>query len=185
MRLPKIFARRPHLVGPLFRFELVRLARGGRLIWLRALYALAILGLVWLVFRGWTPVLGRFYPTPEDLQFEPGRLAEEFTQSLLVTQNIVVLVLAPLYLGTAITEERTRRTLELLRTTHLSGREIILGKWLARSLILAAVVLAGLPILALVHFLGGVNLWLVLGGFAITGITILQAGAVSIYCSVR
>jgi ABC-type transport system involved in multi-copper enzyme maturation permease subunit len=170
MRWSKLHLCWPHLIGPLLRFELLRLARSGRLIWLRCLYALALLTVLWMTIG-------------HRASSELGQMAEGFSLSLLVVQNIAVLLLAPLYFATSITDERQRGTLDLLLTTHLCEREIVLDKYLARALALAAIVLAGVPVLALVHFLGGVNLWLVFGGFAITAVTILQAGSVCVLCS--
>ncbi len=169
----------PPLVGPLFRFELLRLSRNGRIIWLRAAYALTLLVLVWTGLWRWH---SRISP---EATLVPGVFAEELSLSLLVVQCVAVLVLAPLFLGTAIVEERNRGTLDLLFTTHLHAREIVLGKLLARCYILATIVVAGLPILLLLHFLGGTDFFMILGGFAITGITLLLAGSISICCSIR
>ncbi len=183
MRWPRLPPFRAYLVGPLFGFDLVRLARGGRLTRLRVLYALALLAVLWSVNQGW---LFRTRPSPEDE--DPltalGQLAESFTLSLLITQCVAAVLLTPFYLATAIAEERNRGTLELLYTTHLHSHEIILGKYLARVLALSETLLTGLPIVALISFLGGVNLWLVFGGYLIAIITLLQVGSASILCGV-
>src|SRR5258707_465033 len=150
MRWQKFVPTWPHLVGPLFRFELLRLVRSGRLFWLRSLYALVLLAILWLIYQRWAAA-SNWEDRGGNLNIQwfaaqMGRLAEEFTLSLLIAQIAAVVLLAPIYLGTGITDERSRGTLDLLFTTHLQSREIILGKYLARSLILAIFLIAGLPI---------------------------------------
>lgn len=166
------------IIGPLGYFEMVRFARQGWTTWLRCLYALLLLLVLALVYRQFA--IGM---TVEVSRTEIGRLAESFTLTVLIFQNTVVLVLTPIYLCGAIIEERRRRTLEFLFTTPLRDEEIILGKFWARTGIVALLLVTGLPMFGLIQVWGGVEMHLVLGGVTATLLTLFHVGALSLYAS--
>src|SRR5262249_18506972 len=76
------------------------------------------------------------------------------------------------------------KTLELLFTTPLLDREIILGKMLGRLTHLACIFLTALPLISLTQFWGGVDGPALLAGFAVTGLALLSVGSLSMLCSV-
>ena len=84
----------------------------------------------------------------------------------------------------AIADEKERRTLEFLLATDLRDREILFGKLASRVGSLLLFLLAGLPILGLMQFFGGIDPDLVLAGFAATFATVLSLAAVGIAASV-
>jgi ABC-type transport system involved in multi-copper enzyme maturation permease subunit len=176
------------LAGPLFFYDLLRLARRGRSTLLRGAYALLLFGGLYLVYRHHfphEPLLTRPFESHAMLPLaDVGRFGAGFAVAILALQGIAVVVLTPAYLAGAVAEERDRRTLDLLFTTHLTDREIVLGKLFSRLTHLAGILLAGLPILCLLRLWGGVDLSVLLGGFAVTGPTLLSVGSVSIMCSV-
>jgi ABC-type transport system involved in multi-copper enzyme maturation permease subunit len=176
-------------MGPLFYYELVRLARKGRSTVLRCAYALA--GLVALFF-----VYHERFPSHDlwNAPFSPdvtlgvrdlAGLSRYFVGALLWAQTAAVVVLTPAYLAGAIADERERGTLDLLLTTRLSDREIVLGKLAARLTHLGGILLAGLPLLAATQLWGGVELRVLLAAFAVTGLNLLTVGAISVFQSVR
>jgi ABC-type transport system involved in multi-copper enzyme maturation permease subunit len=176
------------MIGPLFFYDLVRLARRGRTTLLRCVYALFLLGALYLVYAEYFP-RHDFLHQPFDAGLRisltlQGKFTREFVTAILALQGAAVLVLTPVYVGGAIAEEKERRTLELLFTSHLHDREIILGKLFGRVGHLAIVLLTGLPILMLVQLFGGVDVALITGGFAATGLSLLSVGGISILCSV-
>jgi ABC-type transport system involved in multi-copper enzyme maturation permease subunit len=85
----------------------------------------------------------------------------------------------------AVAEEKENKTLEFLLATDLRNREIVLSKLAARLANVTLIVLAGLPVLSAVQFLGGVDPDLLLASFAIVGLTMLSLASLSIACSVR
>ncbi|HMF19528.1 MAG TPA: ABC transporter permease subunit, partial [Gemmataceae bacterium] len=111
------------------------------------------------------------------------RFAETFVNAILMMQILAVFLLTPAYVAGAIAEEREAGTLDLLFTTHLTDREIVLGKLFARLVHMAGVLLVGLPILALTMFLGGVEMELILAAFANTFLALLGVGSLSILVS--
>jgi ABC-type transport system involved in multi-copper enzyme maturation permease subunit len=177
------------LVGPLFRYELTRLARRGLQPKLRAVFAGLLLGALLLTylntFSGQNPVrvLVRV-DQPLSIE-EAARFGERFLISFLVVQLVVVVIATPAVVGGAIAEEKERGSLDFLLSSPLSAREIVLGKMAARLVFVAAVVLTGLPVLTLTMFFGGVQGELLLAGYAITLLTMLSHGAYALYLSVR
>jgi ABC-type transport system involved in multi-copper enzyme maturation permease subunit len=92
-------------------------------------------------------------------------------------------VLTPAYLAGAVAGERERRTLDVLFTTELTNGDIVLGKLAARAAHLGGVLLAGLPLLALIQLWGGVDGRLLAAAFLVMGLDLLTVGAVSVLVS--
>jgi ABC-type transport system involved in multi-copper enzyme maturation permease subunit len=177
------------MLGPHFYWDLVRLARRRRTILLRVGYGLFLLTALFLVYSS---QLARYSPLA--ILFDPGpvlpfnalaRFAESFVGAVLVLQTMAVFVLTPAYVAGAIVEEREGKTLELLFTTHLSDREIVLGKMCGRLVHLGGVLLTGIPILGLTPFFGGVDMQTVLTGFAAAFLTLLGIGSLCMLVSVH
>ncbi len=175
-------------MGPLFYYELVRLARKGRGTLLRCAYALAVLLALYLAYHGRFP---RHDPWREPFSSAPtlpapelSSLAQLFVLALLRVQTLAVFVLTPVYLAAAVAEEKERHTLESLFTTQLRDREIVLGKLAARVTHLGGILLAGLPLLALTQLWGGVDIFLLLAAYAMTGLSLLSVASLSILSSV-
>src|SRR5438067_11378775 len=103
---------------------------------------------------------------------------------LLSLQAAAVLVLTPAYLAGAFTEEKERKTLDVLFATELRDRELVLGKLFGRLLHLATVLLAALPIFALARLWGGIDDDMLLAGFAVAASTMFSLGSLSLLCSV-
>ena len=166
------------LLGPHFYYDVVRLARRGRSTLLRCAYILALLAGLALVFES----------APAQRNWRPNDFAavsERFAFTLFFIQNLAVVILAPVYLASAIAEEKERRTLELLFTTQLSDTEIILGKLIARIIHLFGFVIAGFPILSLIQIWGGIDMLLIAGNLANTLLNILTIGSLCLSVSVR
>lgn len=175
------------LLGPHFFFDLVRLARRSRTRDVRVLYAFGLLvglGLMYyLRFRGQS-LEQVFFGGGQAMSINEGaQFASLFVFTIIVAQNLAVMILTPVYVGSAISEEKERRTLELLFTTHLKDREIIFGKLCSRLVHLGAVLLGGLPVLSLAQLWGGIDFQMLLANFANTALNLLSVGSVSILVS--
>jgi ABC-type Na+ efflux pump permease subunit len=166
------------IFGPLLAFDLVRLSRSGRSFRLRCLYALALLGLLYVVYS-------RFFGHQNgraDLH-ELARFAENFCALFLVVQYVLVLLLTPALTCEAILEERQRRTFDCLLTTQLSDHEIIFGKLAARMADVTLLLVAGLPILSLTLLFGGVDPTVIWCGFALNLATMWLVDLIGMACS--
>jgi len=174
--------------GPVLYCDLVRTTRRGRSYFVRCGYAIALLVVLYFLFLSWANDSRR--GAVEDAgawTLPPHEMAEfaySFFSTFLIAQFALVVLLTPIYAASAITEEKERRTLEFLLATDLGGREIILSKLASRLAQLALVVLAGLPILGLLQFFGGVDPNLLLAAFAATGLTMLSLTSLSLLLSV-
>src|SRR6266851_9603208 len=164
------------LLGPMLFYDLVRVARRPRYYFLRCFYAVLLSLLLGWVYLLWylNANTGRMRPD------EMARFAEAFFYTFMGVQFTVVAVLTPAYTAGAIAEEKDRKTLEFLLATDLRNREIVLSKLVSRIANITLLVLAGLPILSFLQFLGGVDPNLVLAGFAATGMTMLSLAGLSI-----
>jgi ABC-type transport system involved in multi-copper enzyme maturation permease subunit len=168
------------LIGPMLFYDLVRIARRSRYFWVRCLYVLLL-----SILLGWVYLL--WYVSSNTGGLRPNQMAnfaESFFYTFLFVQFLTVVVLTPAYTAGAIAEEKERKTLEFLLATDLRNREIVLSKLLSRLANLTLLVLAGLPILSFLQFLGGVDPNLVLAGFAATGLTMFSLAGLSILNSV-
>ena len=86
-----------------------------------------------------------------------------------------------------IAEEKEKRTIEFLLATRLTSAEIILGKFAARMIAFLATLAAGLPVMLLVHRLGGIDGWLIVLAYVGIGSTgfLLAAMAICVSTVVR
>lgn len=161
-------------LGPVLRYELIRLTRRGwaTIFLARAIY-IALLFLALVLF--YVPV-------------GPGKdaaAASRFFNAMMGVQFAAVLLLTPAYTAGAIAEDRERRTLDFLLASDLSDREIVLGKYFARVATLGLLLLAGLPVLGLVQLLGGVDPNLVLAGFLALALMMGSLGSVAVLQSIH
>jgi ABC-type Na+ efflux pump permease subunit len=103
--------------------------------------------------------------------------------SLVAVQGILTVALVPGRVGAAIAEQRERKTLHYLLASDLTSFEIVVGALAARLLMVIAGISAGLPVLALLTLLGGIEprwVWLAYGGtlstaYFLGGVAILMS----------
>jgi ABC-type transport system involved in multi-copper enzyme maturation permease subunit len=169
-------------VGPHGFFDLVRLARSGRSASVRVAYIVVLFAALAVAFYNSTPPDSR--KREESINWN-AKIAERFSATILVMQNIAVLVLTPFYMAASIQEERDKGTFPLLFTTHLTAREIILGKWLSRCIQVGAVLLAGLPVLAVAQLWGGIDMPMIAANFCNTALTLATVGALSLFIAIQ
>jgi len=176
------------LFGPLFLYDLVRTIRRSRIVLLRIIYTLSLLVLLLCLY------LLLFYDNREGMRglfagssVSPGQLANfasGFSFGFMAIELFMVFLLVPAYTAGAIAEEKERGTLEAMFITDLRNREIVLGMVAARLGTMLLIVLGGLPILAILQFMGGIDPNIVLAGFAFTGLSMVGLAGVSILHSV-
>jgi ABC-type transport system involved in multi-copper enzyme maturation permease subunit len=188
-------------LGPIFVYETMRLARKGHTFWLRTAFALLVFGLLYAAKPADEPLprvrdafISRLESSeePENLlplglvqtRIKMQRFAEEFTNSFLLALAVVVTLVTPLYFGTAVSEEKEKRTLDFLLATRLTSRDVVLGKFAARVLNLGGLLLAAVPILAMTQVWGGVDWRRILVGFTVVFVAMLGYSAIAMLCSV-
>ena len=171
-------------VGPLFRWELVRLARRGQdararfILAASLLFVLTAFALIW--FRH-VPIEDVFFGGSQQLTIEQSsRFANQFALTFLVAQMAVLVLLTPAYAAGSISEEKEKKTFIYLLMSDLTSREILVGKFLGRLVFVIGVMLAGLPILALAMLFGGISLTLLLVSYIVTLATVVMVTAISV-----
>lgn len=138
------------LPGPIFSVEMLTTARRSRYTIVRTLYAgVLFLTLAWVYYESvrWSHW--------DNIQRVAAFMANFFS-TFGVIQIAAVLLLGPAMAAGTIAVERERRTFEYLLVSDLSSAEIVFGKLTARLLLMVAIVLAGIPVLALAMLMGGI-----------------------------
>src|SRR6516162_2316452 len=164
------------LFGPVLFYDMVRTARRSRYVIMRLLYVSLLLTILCIIF--YTMESRR-----HDDRRETAILAEMFFSVFMLVQLVAVTLLTPAYVAGAIAEEKDRKTLEFMLATDLNNHEIVLSKLLSRLANITLFLLADLPVLSILQFVGGVDAQLMLFGFAGTGLTMLGIASVSILFS--
>jgi ABC-type transport system involved in multi-copper enzyme maturation permease subunit len=168
------------LLGPLARWELVRLGRGGSLQRVRAGLVLALLGGLAIAYYG--AIDG---PSASVTIAQVTRVAQNYLYAYLAVQALAVVVLTPVIAAGAIADEKERGRLDFLRSTELSPRDIVLGKYVARVLHLFAILAAGVPVLALATLFGGVDIPLLIAGTLSTVTGVMWVAAYGLWLGIK
>ena len=182
-------AERWYHIGPHGYFDLIRLARSGRTTLMRVLYILALFAALAVVYYNETrsahvfastKKIGPAFTNRSESINRNARIAERFSITILVAQNVAVFLLMPLNMATAIQEERDTHTLMLLFTTQLTAWQIVLGKLVSRIAQVGSILLAGLPILSFVQLWGGIDMPMIAANFWNTAMLLLLVGMLSL-----
>src|SRR5829696_6164885 len=151
---PRRGVRRPSegVFGPHFYYDLIRLARRGWPTLARVLFLVVLLISLAVMYRTQGDTVAVTQPAEFAVR------AQAYATVLIAIQGIMILVLLPVYVASSIAEEKENQTLEALTLTHLTDRELVLGKLGARLMHLGAVVFSSFPILAFMHLWGNVDI---------------------------
>ncbi|HEX4591268.1 MAG TPA: ABC transporter permease, partial [Gemmataceae bacterium] len=168
-------------LGPVFWYDLVRVARRQPLATARAAYGLFLLIALFLLYATALPeALFGGHVTKADA----ANFARRFADVFMAVQFAAVILITPALTANAVAEERGQNTLTFLLSTHLSNREILLGKLFTRLLQVGLLILTGLPVLALVQFMGGVYLPEIVAQYVALALTALSLGCLGMFCGV-
>lgn len=162
------------LFGPHLFYDPGRLARRGRITVLRMAFLGSLLLGLW-----WT-----YYLQPAVLQVSTmSRITQRYSFAFFVLQNLTIVLLTPVYVGSAIAEERERRSLEVLFSTPLRATQIVLGILGGRLLLLSSFMVAALPILSVLQLWGGIDMLLMLGNEINSLLLLVAVGSICILAS--
>jgi ABC-type transport system involved in multi-copper enzyme maturation permease subunit len=103
--------------------------------------------------------------------------------TLLFLQVLLVVFLAPAATSGAISLEREKQTLDLLTATPISTLGIVLGKLAAALAFVVILIVASIPLTALVFLFGGVAPEDVLRGYVVLFVTAIGFGSVGLFLS--
>lgn len=139
--------------GPILGWEMTTLVRRSRYIWLRTLFGSILFFILWSKYAENSSYRGNRTQIQILSDF-----ANAFFLSFTFVQLLAILLLTPAYVATSVAIEKQRKTIEYLFATDLRNREIVLGKWLARTMNVFMLLLVGVPILFIASLLGGIDL---------------------------
>lgn len=168
------------LFGPMFACEWRVACRRGHVFLLRSVFVVILLAGLWIA---WMSAVNRAVPQ------SPIRLLADLGAAIFaaftVVQLALVMLVAPGVTAGAVCQDRARGTLLHLMVTDLTDREIVLGKLGARLMGMLGLILAALPVIALMTLLGGIDPKQLLGVFAVTiGLAVLGC-SLALLLSVR
>jgi ABC-type transport system involved in multi-copper enzyme maturation permease subunit len=138
-------------LNPLLTKELRGRMRGWRAIAILSAYLFVLAGVTWLVYA-------LISSNVDESNITSAQLGKFLLGVIIAFQLFFVALLAPAFTAGIITGEREKQTYDLLMTTLLRPRSIILGKMGAALAWLLLLVLAVVPLSSLSFLLGGVAL---------------------------
>ncbi len=167
------------MLGPHFYYDLIRLARRGWPTGVRVLYLVALLLSLTIIHQ-----TQRQHVTYQQLAQQAER-GFQYAMTLIVLQDVLILLLLPVYVAGAVVEDKENRTIESLFLTDLADHEIALSKLGARLMPLAALVLAGFPVLAFLHLYGNLGTGLLVYHETNSLLLLLAGGSICLGSSTR
>jgi len=136
-------------INPVLLKEIRGRMRGARAFLLLTGNLLALSFFAGLFYLAQSPTLsGPFGPTPAEVGWN-------VFVSIALMQFLIVLFGVPTIAANAISAEYENQTYEMLLTTPLSARSIVLGKLLAILAYVTMLILSALPLYSLIYVLGG------------------------------
>jgi ABC-type transport system involved in multi-copper enzyme maturation permease subunit len=165
--------------GPIFAKEMVEIARRRRYYAMRVLYGAVLFLTLFTVYEN------HWYDrsTGRMSIHAMARMAQSTYEAISGVQLAAVFLFVPIFLCGVIANEREEQTLDLLFTTSLVNREIVLGKLFSRLAVLIFLILCAMPFMSIIMFFGGIDpdaLWRMQSA---TLLAMIYSGATAIYYS--
>ncbi|MCJ7709273.1 MAG: ABC transporter permease [Chloroflexi bacterium] len=154
--------------------------RGRRAFVVLTIHLLLVAGFAWMIESIAERAFSGGFGGSISASAEIGR--QMFT-ALLMLLTLIVLVLAPASTAGAISLEREKQTLDLLVTTPISSLAIVLGKLLSALTWVFLLILASIPVTALVFTFGGVGPDDMVKGYVVLLGTAFCFGALGLFVS--
>ena len=117
------------------------------------------------------------------INFASAAIGRGIFVGLMILQTLMVAVLAPAATAGAISSEREHQTLELLAVTPISSIAIVLGKLVSALVWVFVLILASIPVTAIVFVFGGVAPDDMLRAYVVLFATTIGLGSVGIFFS--
>jgi ABC-type transport system involved in multi-copper enzyme maturation permease subunit len=168
------------MVGPVLHHEMMLGSRRSRGYVFRWIYA------GWLVLQvGWFAFYFLMANAITDTNaYATAFVAASFVQIFVIQQLILMVLATPVLTAGAVTDEKTRGTLQYLLTTDLQSWHIILGKLLGRVFQVALLAVTGLPLFCFLGAYAGVEPMTLVGVFLVTLMPLFALGSASLLASV-
>ena len=176
------------MAGPVFYQELLLGSRRSRNALFRQLFCgwlVLLFLLLYLIYLFESNAIPRLVNANLKINTQAaGHFASMLLEWLVLQQIFVVLVATPALTAGAVTDEKSRGTLQYLLAADLTSSEIILGKLLGRLYQVVQIAGSGLPLLCFVGVFGGLDPFLLLAALLVTFLPALALGPVSLLAAV-
>jgi ABC-type transport system involved in multi-copper enzyme maturation permease subunit len=153
--------------GPVFQKEMWASQRKFAAFGSRMIYVIILAGILWLVYASVRRTSG-FGQSPVRVIQQLQMVAPSLTAAVLWVQASLIVLLAPGMTAGAFSDERRKRTLDVLLTSPLRPWQIVLGKLLSGMAAMGVLSLCALPVLLAVRVFGGVDVENIIGAFVLT-----------------
>lgn len=157
--------------------------RGRRAFIILTLYVLLLAVFGWMLQQITEAETTSFGSSGLDATYASAAVGRGIFVGLLLAQTLMVAVLAPAATANAISGEREHQTLDLLAVTPISSLAIVMGKLLSALAWVFVLVVASIPVTALVFVFGGVAPDDVVRGYAVLFATVIGLGSVGLFFS--
>lgn len=145
-RFQRLFSQNPVTVK-----ELRGRMRGARGFIILTVYLMLLSGFIVLIYASYAASANQTYGP------DPRQAGKPIFTAVLGIQVMLVLFLSPSFTTAAISGEKERQTYDLLRTTLLPARSLVLGKLLSALGFVLLLILAAIPLQSIAFLLGGVS----------------------------
>ena len=115
--------------------------------------------------------------------YQSSQIGTGIFAGLLLLQTLLILILAPAFTTGAISQEREKQTLDLLVTTPISSLSIVLGKLFSALAWAFLLVVASIPLTAMVFVFGGVGPEDLVRGYVVLLVEVFGLGCVGLFFS--
>jgi ABC-type transport system involved in multi-copper enzyme maturation permease subunit len=158
--------------------------RGRRAFVILTLYLLFLAGFAW----AWELIAERAYGNAGSLYggsaaFASALIGQEIFGALLIVETLLVVFLAPAFTAGAISLEREKQTLDMLAATPISSLAIVIGKLLSALTYVFILIVASIPLTAIVFVFGGVGPDEVLRGYIVLFASAIGLGSLGLFIS--
>jgi ABC-type transport system involved in multi-copper enzyme maturation permease subunit len=158
--------------------------RGRRAFVILTLYLLFLAGFAW----AWQLIAQRTYENSGSLYggsaaFASALIGQEIFGALLLVETLLVVFLAPAFTAGAISMEREKQTLDMLTATPISSLAIVIGKLFSALTYVFILIVASIPLTAMVFVFGGVGPDEVLRGYVILIVSAIGLGSLGLFIS--
>ena len=154
--------------------------RGRRAFVILTIHLLLVAGFAWMIEslaeRSYSGGMGSSFSASSEI----GR---QMFLGIIALLTLITLILAPASTAGAISLEREKQTLDLLSTTPISSLAIVLGKLLSALSWILLLLLASIPVVALVFTFGGVGPDDIVKAYAVLLATAFAYGAIGLFVS--
>lgn len=154
--------------------------RGRRAFVVLTVYLTLIAGVAWMIESIAERSLANSFGGSSNVSAQIG---QGIFAALLILEMVIVIVLAPSFTAGAISLEREKQTIDLLITTPISSLAIVLGKLFSALVYLFLVIVASVPLTALVFVYGGAGPEDLVKGYVVLLVTAFGLGSVGVFCS--